>query len=151
MDMSDRVVVAGALVWLSESRVLLQRRPWTNKHGAGALEFPGGKVELGESPRAALERELIEEWGPAAAQLRIGPVADVLHHVYPPPAPEVILCVYHVDGSPWHERWPELIQLVEGHVAEAFSLADLPVASFIAADRDLAEALRRGAVARRLP
>ena len=91
---SPRLLVAAGLVWLGPQRVLLQRRSDRAAHGAGRLEFPGGKVERGESPGAALHRELIEEWGPAATQLLVGPIAEVLHHVYPPPGPEVVLLVY---------------------------------------------------------
>jgi 8-oxo-dGTP diphosphatase len=42
--------------------VLLAQRP-PGKHLAGAWEFPGGKCEPGESPQAALRRELAEELG----------------------------------------------------------------------------------------
>lgn len=46
----------------SEGRVLLAQRP-EGKSLAGLWEFPGGKVELGETPEAALIRELKEEIG----------------------------------------------------------------------------------------
>ncbi|TCP94291.1 8-oxo-dGTP diphosphatase [Sphingomonas sp. PP-CE-1A-559] len=52
-------VVAAALVDL-EGRVLLQQRP-EGKSLAGLWEFPGGKIEPGETPEAALIRELEEE------------------------------------------------------------------------------------------
>ena len=54
-------VVAAALID-SAGRVLLQERP-PGKHMAGLWEFPGGKVENGESPELALSRELLEELG----------------------------------------------------------------------------------------
>ena len=54
-------VMAGALRD-AEGRVLLAQRP-PGKHLAGAWEFPGGKVEPGEAPLAALARELREELG----------------------------------------------------------------------------------------
>lgn len=41
-------------------RVLMQRRPEARAHG-GLWEFPGGKVEAGEGPAAALVREIVEE------------------------------------------------------------------------------------------
>jgi 8-oxo-dGTP diphosphatase len=54
-------VVAAALVDL-DGRVLVQQRP-PGKPMAGLWEFPGGKVEPGETPEAALIRELTEELG----------------------------------------------------------------------------------------
>ena len=49
-----------ALALQNGSRWLLHRRP-PNKHHGGLWEFPGGKVEPGESPRVALVREILEE------------------------------------------------------------------------------------------
>ncbi|MCE7797275.1 (deoxy)nucleoside triphosphate pyrophosphohydrolase [Sphingobium sufflavum] len=55
------LVVAAALVD-ADGRVLLQQRP-EGKTLAGLWEFPGGKIEPGELPEAALVRELKEELG----------------------------------------------------------------------------------------
>jgi 8-oxo-dGTP diphosphatase len=55
------LVVAVALVD-SDGRVLLAERP-AGKPMAGLWEFPGGKVRVGETPEAALIRELKEELG----------------------------------------------------------------------------------------
>ena len=54
-------VVAVALID-ADGRVLVQQRP-AGKPMAGLWEFPGGKVEAGETPEAALIRELREELG----------------------------------------------------------------------------------------
>jgi len=54
-------VVAAALVD-ADGRVLVQQRPEGGAM-AGLWEFPGGKVEPGETPEAALVRELAEELG----------------------------------------------------------------------------------------
>jgi 8-oxo-dGTP diphosphatase len=54
-------VVAGVL-YDTAGRVLLAQRP-AGKFMAGKWEFPGGKLQAGESERAALERELAEELG----------------------------------------------------------------------------------------
>jgi 8-oxo-dGTP diphosphatase len=54
-------VVALALTG-ADGRLLLQQRPMAKHHG-GLWEFPGGKVQNGENPRAALVREIAEELG----------------------------------------------------------------------------------------
>ena len=56
------MLVVAALIRGHSGRFLLQRRPPGKDH-AGLWEFPGGKVEPGESPRNALIRELEEELG----------------------------------------------------------------------------------------
>jgi len=56
------VRVAAAVVLRDDGAVLLAQRP-PGKAYAGYWEFPGGKLEPGESPRAALDRELAEELG----------------------------------------------------------------------------------------
>lgn len=57
--MSLLIVTAAAMVD-ADGRVLVQQRP-EGKAFAGHWEFPGGKVEPGETPEAALIRELSEE------------------------------------------------------------------------------------------
>lgn len=58
-DLPTKYVVATALVDV-DGRVLLAQRP-DDKPMAGLWEFPGGKIEAGETPEAALIRELQEE------------------------------------------------------------------------------------------
>lgn len=60
-------VLAGVLLD-GAGRILIAQRP-AGKHLAGMWEFPGGKVEPGEAPMAALERELDEELGIAVDPL----------------------------------------------------------------------------------
>jgi 8-oxo-dGTP diphosphatase len=58
-----RIVLVAAVALIdSDGRVLLAERP-AGKHLAGLWEFPGGKVQPGETPEAALIRELAEELG----------------------------------------------------------------------------------------
>jgi 8-oxo-dGTP diphosphatase len=56
------LLVAAVVLIDPDGRVLLAQRP-EGKHMAGLWEFPGGKVHPGETPEAALIRELDEELG----------------------------------------------------------------------------------------
>ncbi|MEP5762230.1 MAG: 8-oxo-dGTP diphosphatase MutT [Litoreibacter sp.] len=56
------VLVSAVALIDRDGRVLLAQRP-EGKSMAGLWEFPGGKIELGETPEAALVRELHEELG----------------------------------------------------------------------------------------
>lgn len=60
--MSKVVLVSAVALIDVDGRVLLAKRP-EGKTLAGLWEFPGGKVEAGESPEVALIRELKEELG----------------------------------------------------------------------------------------
>jgi 8-oxo-dGTP diphosphatase len=143
---APRLLVVGGLVWLAPTRVLVHRRSSGAAFGAGMIELPGGKVDPGEPPAAALARELVEEWGVGARMLVVGPIADVLHHVYRPPGPEVVLLVYHVDARGWGDAWADHVESEAGVEPLAFALADLPVQQFLAADLEFAAALARGEV-----
>jgi 8-oxo-dGTP diphosphatase len=62
MDNGNCLIVVAAALIDPDGRLLVQQRP-TGKAMAGLWEFPGGKVEAGELPEAALIRELHEELG----------------------------------------------------------------------------------------
>lgn len=65
---SDLLLVVAAALIDPRGKVLVQQRP-PGKSMAGLWEFPGGKIETGEVPEAALVRELHEELGIAAGAL----------------------------------------------------------------------------------
>jgi 8-oxo-dGTP diphosphatase len=62
----------------ADGRVLLAQRPEV-KSMAGLWEFPGGKVEVGETPEAALIRELKEELGIDTWQSCLAPLTFASH------------------------------------------------------------------------
>ncbi len=129
--MTDRkrtLVVAGLMV-RGDGRVLI-----TQRRADQALplqwEFPGGKVEPGEAPVAALPRELAEEIG---VTVEVGRIWDVLFHAYP--AFDRVMLVYAcriVDG----EARP-----VEVAAVEWVPPAELSRWDILPADRPLVERL----------
>lgn len=112
-------VVAAALVD-GDGRVLVQQRP-PGTSMAGLWEFPGGKVEPGETPEAALVRELHEELGIAVALAEIPCGLFVTSHVGDRP---LILLLYLCRS--WQGRAQPLhaTALKWCHLPE---LADLPM------------------------
>ena len=75
------VLVAAVALIDADGRVLLARRP-QGKAMAGLWEFPGGKVHEGETPEAALIRELKEELGVDTAESCLAPFTFASHR-YP--------------------------------------------------------------------
>ena len=73
------IEVAAALIRDDAGRYLITQRR-RGSHLAGLWEFPGGKLEVGESPVAALRRELREELGAAFA---IGKLVETVRWEYP--------------------------------------------------------------------
>ncbi len=71
-------MVAAAALIDSDGRVLLAQRP-AGKAMAGLWEFPGGKVDPGETPEAALVRELAEELGVDITESCLAPFTFASH------------------------------------------------------------------------
>lgn len=72
------VLVAAAALIDVDGRVLICQRP-EGKQLAGLWEFPGGKVEPGETPEACLIRELEEELGIQVAKACLAPFVFASH------------------------------------------------------------------------
>lgn len=87
-----RIHVAAAVIRGADGRILIARRADT-QHQGGLWEFPGGKVEPGETVEAALARELQEELNIAVTQAR--PLIKVQHDY---PDKQVLLDVWEVSA-----------------------------------------------------
>ncbi len=84
-------VVAGVITD-ARGRILLARRT-AGRDLAGAWEFPGGKVEIGETPFQSLDRELYEELG-----IRIDEITPMIAVPQAYPGKRLVLDVYRVNG-----------------------------------------------------
>jgi len=122
-------VVALALIEPS-GRVLLQRQLPGKPH-AGAWEFPGGKVEVGENPRDALVREIAEELGLTLdrADLCPGPFSEEAADRH------IVLFLYTA------HRWVGIPQSLEGQEWGWFSPQAARKLMLAPMDRDLMDRL----------
>ncbi len=77
-DVRPIVLVAAAALIDPDNRVLITQRP-SGKPMAGLWEFPGGKVHDGETPEAALVRELKEELGIEVCETCLAPFTFASH------------------------------------------------------------------------
>jgi 8-oxo-dGTP diphosphatase len=84
----DRKLVVAGLIVGDDGRVLVSQRR-ADQALPLQWELPGGKVEAGEAPVAALARELREELGVDAT---VGRIWDVVFHAYP--SFDVVMLVY---------------------------------------------------------
>jgi 8-oxo-dGTP diphosphatase len=130
--LAARVRVVAALIERDGLYLAGQRRK--NDTHPLKWEFPGGKVEPGESPRQALERELREELGIDAR------VADeVVRYRYSyggrPPIDLIFLRVASYAGEPQSHAFERIAWV---------AAADLPVLDFLDGDRDFVRRLAAG-------
>jgi 8-oxo-dGTP diphosphatase len=125
-------VLVAAAVLIEDGRVLLsQRRSGT--HLEGKWEFPGGKVEPEEDPRAALQRELREELG---IETEVGEIVDVTFHRYEEKT--VLLLFFEAARRPGSAA-PRPVEVAAIQWAEAKDLDD---ARFPAADLSVLRKVR---------
>ncbi|OUM08873.1 hypothetical protein BW686_02565 [Pseudomonas syringae] len=123
-----RVHVAAAVIRGADGKILIARRA-DSQHQGGLWEFPGGKVEAGETVESALARELQEELGIVVMAAR--PLIKVSHDY---PDKQVLLDVWEVSaftGEP---------QGVEGQPLVWVTSRELPDYEFPAANQPIVAA-----------
>ena len=119
--MQKRLKVAVAVIQREDGKVLFAKRP-AGKACAGEWEFPGGKVEAGETPRQALNREIEEE---LAIHITRARPWITLSHTYPHAT--VLLHFFIVTGWTGNEHgeegqrlsWQKLSELTISPLLEA--------------------------------
>lgn len=125
--------VVAALLVDGAGRLLVQQRP-PGKMMAGLWEFPGGKIEPGETPEAALARELGEELGIQVAEADLAPLtfaSDALGTRH------LILLLYRCD------RWTGEPEPLHASVIRWVSVADLRALDMPPADLPLLGAIEQ--------
>lgn len=123
------LIVTAAII-RRDGEILITRRPEGKRQG-GLWEFPGGKLEGGETPDACLCREIREELD---LEIRVDGIFDVIYHRYDWGA--ILLLAY--DCTPLSDTIRNL-EVAEHRWVTTAALADFP---FLAADEPLILRLR---------
>ena len=127
--MSNIIHAAVAVLQRSDGWVLLAERP-AGKPWAGWWEFPGGKIEAGESPEQALKREIQEELG-----IEITNIAPWIIRTFSYPEKTVKLHFFIVTS------WQGKPQAIEGQTLEWQNPAKLTVTPMLPANLPVIAAL----------
>lgn len=124
-------VVAGLAI--SEGRVLVQQRPAHKRHGL-LWEFPGGKLEAGESEEEAVVREFQEELG---VDVEVGAKVWQVEHRYP--GLTVDLSLFRVTLAPG-----AVVEAREAARVEWVPREELPALPFCEADLEVLPRIASG-------
>ena len=126
-----RLFVSAAALIDADGRVLLAQRP-EGKAMAGLWEFPGGKIETGETPEEALIRELQEELGISTVTSCLAPLAFASHDC---PDNHLILLLYACrrwQGEPVHQEGGQVTWVRAARLRDyPMPPADLPLISML--------------------
>jgi 8-oxo-dGTP diphosphatase len=128
--MGQKIIGVG-VIWNDRGQILIDRRRSTGVLG-GFWEFPGGKIEQGETVENCIKREIWEELGIA---IEVGKFLIEISHIYS--HLHVTLIVHHcrhIDGTPQPLECEEICWV---------TLEDIDKFSFPAANAQIIAALRQ--------
>lgn len=98
----------------------------------GGWEFPGGKVEPGETPQQALKREIMEE---LSTEIKVGELIDTIEYDYP---------TFHLSMDCfWAEVVTGQLELKEAEAAEWLTKDQLESVAWLPADITLIDKIRQ--------
>ena len=98
----------------------------------GGWEFPGGKIEEGETPQEALQREIMEELN---TEIKVGELVDTIEYDYP---------TFHLSMACfWAEVISGALVLKEHEAAKWLTKEELDSVEWLPADVTLIEGLKR--------
>ncbi|MEI3377006.1 MAG: (deoxy)nucleoside triphosphate pyrophosphohydrolase [Coriobacteriales bacterium] len=120
-------VVAAIIV--HDGKILAMQRGYGNY--AGSWEFPGGKIEPGETPEAALVREIHEELD---ATIEVGPLLITVDYDYPEFAMTMHCYVCKLESE---------MKLLEHSDARWLGADELDSVGWLAADEEVIEAIKK--------
>jgi 8-oxo-dGTP diphosphatase len=129
--MSKKVDVVGAVIYDGASKKFLVTMRDRNRMRGGLWEFPGGKIDAGESPEEALKREILEELN---CEIAVGKQVENYTYSYPELTVRLItyLCTI-VSGEPQLSEHEDMKWVSKEEIEELnFPEADLPTVHKIA-------------------
>jgi 8-oxo-dGTP diphosphatase len=134
LDQVPTIRVAAAII--RDARKFLLTLRGGGRHGAGFWEFPGGKIEQGESVPEALAREVLEELG---IVIDVGPLFRTIAHRYDDRRVEL-----EVHEAEWVSGDPQALDVAGFGWVLPEEMPGLPI---LPADLPVVEALRARATA----
>ncbi len=123
--MKKTIEVAAAVIRREDGQILLARRA-AGQAFAGKWEFPGGKIEVGETPEQCLARELHEEF---AIKVAVGPYVCSSRTEYPNMIVEMHAYQVRYGGEELHLTDHDAVAWVAPHELSSYEMpeADIPI------------------------
>ena len=129
--MKKAIDVVAALI-IKDDKIFLVKRATGDSNLLGKWEFPGGKIEEGETPQEALVREIKEE---LEAEIEVGQLIDTIEYDYPN---------FHLSMDCfWAEIKSGQLVLKEAEAAKWLSREELDSVEWLPADITLIDKIRK--------